>query len=105
MPRSARRIDWPALVAGIVLAYALGGFVLYPLAKVFLDSVTGADGGLTFDHYRETFALGSSSWRAVFNTLWVSLASTAGAAVVGTGLALVLSRVRLPGSRAGKSPT
>ncbi|MEM8997604.1 MAG: ABC transporter permease subunit, partial [Acidobacteriota bacterium] len=88
MSTPARRLA-PALGVVAVLVWLVG----YPLALTLLE---GMDGGL--HHFRE-FAERPGEWRALFNSLWISLVSVALAALVGVPLAFVFERTEFPGRR------
>jgi iron(III) transport system permease protein len=71
--------------------------VVYPLVLVLLDGVHGPS-GWTLEHVRE-FLARPTEWRALWGSLWISLASVALAAAVGIPLAVLFSRYDLPGAR------
>ncbi len=79
------------LAAAVLLV--LIGVVVAPQLSTFR---LGLDGGLLAELFGRTRSVG---FRALVTSVWVSLATVAGAAVVGTGLAVVLARVRLPFGR------
>lgn len=81
--------------AGVVLAALLAWLVLLPLAFVVVEAVRGPD-GLTLEAVRR-FAGAGPEWRAVWASLWISLASVGGAALLGVPLAVLVSRLRFPG--------
>ena len=75
---------------GIAVLAILIAYVLYPSIELFMA-------GLRPEVYRRLF----SSWqnanvRALWNSVWVSLASVAGAGIVGTALAYFLNRFDFP---------
>ena len=82
--------------AALLLALLLW-LVLYPLALVLLEGLRGPE-GWTLDHVRE-FAGRPTELRALWASLWISLASVALAALIGIPLALLLGRYDLPGGR------
>jgi iron(III) transport system permease protein len=90
---SATRRSW----AAVALLLLLGWLVVYPIGLVLLEGLRGAE-GWTFDHVRE-FASRPTEWRALWGSVWISLASVALAAVIGVPLAFLFSRVDLPGGR------
>ncbi len=90
----ARRTS--SLVAGALLL-VLAWLVLYPLILVLAEGVRGAE-GWTLDHARE-FIGRPTEIRALVNSLWISLASVALAALLGIPLAFLLARYDLPGGR------
>jgi len=85
-----------SLVAGVLLL-VLAWLVLYPLILVLAEGVRGAE-GWTLDHARE-FIGRPTEIRALVNSLWISLASVALAALLGIPLAFLLARYDLPGGR------
>ena len=85
-----------SLVAGALLL-VLAWLVLYPLILVLAEGVRGAE-GWTLDHARE-FIGRPTEIRALVNSLWISLASVALAALLGIPLAFLLARYDLPGGR------
>ncbi|MEV5344864.1 2-aminoethylphosphonate ABC transporter permease subunit [Streptomyces achromogenes] len=80
-------------VAALVL------FFLYPLALVVRQSVRPDTGGTSLKPYADVFA--SEAFRhALWTTVWLALAATAGCLVLGFLLALVIAFVPFPGARA-----
>jgi iron(III) transport system permease protein len=71
--------------------------VLYPLALVLLEGLRGPQ-GWTLQYVRE-FVGRPTEMRALWGSLWISLASVALAALVGIPLALLFGRYDLPGGR------
>ncbi|WKE71509.1 2-aminoethylphosphonate ABC transporter permease subunit [Streptomyces sp. WP-1] len=93
-PRPFRALVWtlPPL-AGLAL------FFLYPLALVVRQSFRPDSGGTSVQPYAEVFA--SQAFRqALWTTVWLALASTAGCLALGFLLALVIAFVPFPGARA-----
>ncbi len=84
-------------VAAALLLGLLLWLVLYPLVLVLAEGVRGPD-GWTLDHVRE-FVGRPTEMRALWGSLWISLASVALAALLGVPLALLLGRYDLPGGR------
>ena len=82
-----------SLVLALAVLAVLLGVVLAPQLSTFR---LGLDAGLLVDLFGRTQSAG---FRALVTSISVSLATVAGAAVVGTGLAVVLARVRLPFGR------
>jgi iron(III) transport system permease protein len=85
-----------SVVAGLLLALLLW-LVLYPLALVLVEGLRGPE-GWTLAHVRE-FGSRPTELRALWASLWISLASVALAALIGIPLALLLGRYELPGGR------
>jgi len=83
---------------GVLLALLLAWLVVYPLAIVLREAV-GGPGGWTLEAVRR-FAREGNEWRALFASLWLSLASVLGAALLGIPLGLLTARVAFPGRRA-----
>ena len=81
-----------AVLAALVLV-VLVGVVLAPQVSAFR---VGLDPALLADLFGRPRAVGV---RALVTSVLVSLATVAGSAVVGTGLAVALARVRLPFGR------
>ncbi|MFB7493974.1 2-aminoethylphosphonate ABC transporter permease subunit [Streptomyces sp. NPDC056161] len=92
---SPRTLVWTVLppVALLVL------FFLYPLALVVEQSVHPDSGGTSLQPYADVFA--SAAFReALWTTVWLASAATAGCLVLGFVLALVIAFVPFPGARA-----
>ncbi|MYR85752.1 2-aminoethylphosphonate ABC transporter permease subunit [Streptomyces sp. SID685] len=74
-------------------------FFLYPLALVVQQSFRPDSGGTSVQPYADVFA--SEAFRqALWTTVWLALASTAGCLVLGFLLALVIAFVPFPGAKA-----
>jgi iron(III) transport system permease protein len=82
---------------GGALLLVLGWLVVYPLFLVFIQAVHDP-GAWTFDHLR-AFASRPSEWRALWNSLWLSLASVAVAGAIGIPLAVLFATIEFPGRR------
>jgi iron(III) transport system permease protein len=82
----------------IITALMLAWAVAYPLLIVALESVQGPD-GWTFEYFRR-FATEPREWRALWASLWTSLASVGLAALLGVPLAFLFERFDFPGRRA-----
>ncbi|QNP75401.1 2-aminoethylphosphonate ABC transporter permease subunit [Streptomyces roseirectus] len=77
----------------------LGVFFLYPLTLVVQQSLRPDSGGTSLRPYADVFA--SEAFRqALWTTVWLALAATAGCLVLGFFLALVIAFVPFPGARA-----
>ncbi|MET9777775.1 2-aminoethylphosphonate ABC transporter permease subunit [Streptomyces sp. NPDC006367] len=77
----------------------LAVFFLYPLALVVQQSFRPDSGGTSLQPYADVFA--STAFReALWTTVWLALAATAGCLVLGFVLALVIAFVPFPGARA-----
>ncbi|MYR57324.1 2-aminoethylphosphonate ABC transporter permease subunit [Streptomyces sp. SID625] len=76
----------------------LAVFFLYPLALVVRQSFQPDAGGTSVQPYADVFA--SDAFReALWTTVWLALASTAGCLVLGFVLALVIAFVPFPGAK------
>ncbi|HEX8385018.1 MAG TPA: hypothetical protein VF576_02485, partial [Rubricoccaceae bacterium] len=82
-----------SLLLAVPVAAVLLGVVLGPQIATFR---LGLDLSVLADLFGRTRSVGA---RALVTSVLVSLATVAGSAAVGTGLAVVLSRVRLPFGR------
>jgi iron(III) transport system permease protein len=84
---------WLAIVVSALLVW----LVAYPNLFVLLDSLRGT-AGLTLEHY-DRFIRSSAELRALWNSVWISLASVALAGVIGVPLAFLFARADFPGRR------
>ena len=84
---------WTALLLGLLL-----WLVLYPLVLVLAEGVRG-QAGWTLEHVRE-FIGRPTEIRALWGSLWISVASVVLAALLGIPLAFLVGRYDLPGGRA-----
>ncbi|MBA3319619.1 MAG: iron ABC transporter permease, partial [Gemmatimonadales bacterium] len=84
---------WTALLLGLLL-----WLVLYPLVLVLAEGVRG-QAGWTLEHVRE-FIGRPTEIRALWGSLWISVASVVLAALLGIPLAFLVGRYDLPGRRA-----
>ncbi len=91
---AGRAIDPRVPLLGIV-AVVMVVLVVWPTSQVVYRSLL-SDGALGLDNYRRA-VLQPGNLRALANTVWVGLASTAGAMAVGTTLAFLLVRTDIPG--------
>ena len=85
-----------AVAAAVLLALLLW-LVPYPLGLVLVEGLRGP-GGWTLEHVRE-FLGRPTELRALWGSLWISLASVGLAALIGVPLALLFARYDLPGGR------
>lgn len=97
--RPGRRGSAPRGVALLAAAVALLLLwaVAYPNLFVVLDSFRG-EAGATLEHYRR-FAASRSELRAVWNSVWLSVASVVCAGAIGVPLAFLFARADFPGRR------
>lgn len=84
------------VAAGLIAAIPLLVFFVYPLMIAFGRSFVLEDGSIGLAHYRAAFD-NPSFWRATYNSLEMSLATTFLAVVIGFGLAYGVYRTRMPG--------
>ncbi|HEX7023877.1 MAG TPA: ABC transporter permease subunit, partial [Gemmatimonadales bacterium] len=84
-------------VLGFIVLVLLAWLVVYPLAIVLREAV-GGPGRWTLEALRR-FGREGNEWRALFASLWLSLASVAGAALVGIPLGFLTTRIAFPGRR------
>jgi iron(III) transport system permease protein len=89
-PRASR---W--LLAGV--AVVLVWLVVYPLVLVGLESVRGPH-GFTLEYFQR-FIRESREWRALWASLWTSVASVILAGALGIPLAFLFERFSFPGRR------
>ncbi|WP_051835892.1 2-aminoethylphosphonate ABC transporter permease subunit [Streptomyces sp. NRRL WC-3549] len=88
-----------ALVWAIPPVALLALFFLYPLALVVQQSFRPDTGGTSLKPYADVFA--SAAFReALWTTVWLAVAATAGCLVLGFLLALVIAFVPFPGAKA-----
>ena len=91
-PRPRRPKDLAYLVA-----LGLVWLVTYPLLLTLLEALGGAS-AWTLEHFGE-FAGRADEWRALWRSLWISIASVVLAGLVGVPLAFVFERTEFPGRR------
>jgi iron(III) transport system permease protein len=94
--RGIRRPTGTAVLTGIVLAVLLW-LVLYPNLFVLADSVLDR-GRFTTEHYTR-FLTSRAEREALWNSVWISLASVVLSALVGVPLAFLFARRDFPGRR------
>ena len=82
---------------GALLLVLLLWLVLYPLVLVLAEGVRGSE-GWTLEHVRR-FVGRPTEMRALWGSLWISVASVALAALLGIPLAFLVGRYDLPGGR------
>ena len=90
---ASRGLTWLAAGVAILLVWT----VLYPNLFVVLDSFRG-EAGATLEHYRRFFD-SRSEMEAVWNSVWLSLASVVCAGLIGVPLAFLFARGDFPGRR------
>lgn len=82
---------------GLLLTVLLAWIVVFPIALVALGSVRG-EAGWTLE-YLAAFAAERRAWGALWNSLWISVASVLLAGTIGIPLAFVFERLDFPGRR------
>ncbi len=82
---------------GLLLTLLLMWIVVFPIALVVVGSVRG-ETGWTLE-YVAMFAGERREWGALWNSLWISVASVALAGSIGVPLAFVFERLEFPGRR------
>jgi len=82
---------------GVGLGLVLTWLVVLPLIFVVAEAFRGPD-GLSLEAWRR-FASTGNEWRALGASLVISVLTTIGAGVLGTPLAILVSRSRFPGRR------
>ncbi|HET7273804.1 MAG TPA: iron ABC transporter permease [Longimicrobiaceae bacterium] len=87
----------PSVLLGVPVIFLLLWLVLYPNLFVLGDSVL-TEGDLTFRHYLRFFT-SDSEMQALWNSVWISLASVVCAGLLGVPLAFLFSRFDFPGRR------
>jgi 2-aminoethylphosphonate transport system permease protein len=98
-PAGTRRRAVPGWAWALPPVAALGLTFLYPLVLVAKQSLSPDSGGHSFSAYTQVFHE-ESFRKALWNTVWIATASTAGCLVLGFALALVIAFVPFPGGRA-----
>lgn len=78
----------------IFLALFVAYFTLYPLLQVFYRSFVDS-GVFTLKHYKAVFT-SPRNYTVVWNSIYVSLAATAIATVIGTLVAFLVQRTDIP---------
>ncbi|MYS23088.1 2-aminoethylphosphonate transport system permease protein [Streptomyces sp. DvalAA-14] len=97
-PPARRKRSVPAWAWALPPVAALGLVFLYPLVLVALQSLAPDSGGHSLAPYREVFQEASFR-KALWNTVWIAVSSTAGCMLLGFVLALVIAFVPFPGGR------
>ena len=82
---------------GLLLTLLLVWIVVFPIALVALGSIRGEVGWTT--EYLAAFASERQEWGALWNSLWISVASVLLAGAIGVPLAFVFERLDFPGRR------
>lgn len=88
-----RRLRWGAVVLIVLLVW----LVIYPLILVAVDSLRGPEGWTL--GYFERFLSRPNEWRALWGSIWISLATVALSALIGVPLAFFFARSDFPGRR------
>ncbi|HET8649408.1 MAG TPA: ABC transporter permease subunit, partial [Gemmatimonadales bacterium] len=92
------RLRWrPGVGAAALLIALLLWLIAYPLVLVLIDAVHGP-AGWTLDFIR-AFLGRPNEWRALWGTVWISVASVVLAGAIGIPLAFLFTRYEFPGRR------
>jgi len=95
MSRTFRSTYRPSLLVP-ALAVLLT-LVLWPQLRILAQSLTGADGGFSLEHYARFFDFERpANLEAMWNSAWLSVVSVICAAAIGVPLALLVTRVEFP---------
>ncbi len=86
--------SWYYFGAGCFLLIA--AYILYPLAALLWESFHTED-GLTLTHYQDAFS--NDALMGIWNSIWVSVLSTLGAACIGFPASLLLQTRTFPGRK------
>jgi iron(III) transport system permease protein len=89
---AARRTWWPSVLLVLLLFW----LVAWPIAITLAEALGAPD--WTARHFAE-FARRPDEWRALANSIWISLASVALSAAIGIPLAFLFERGEFPGRR------
>lgn len=89
--------SWGSRFAAFLLIAILAWLVVYPLLLVLLEGLRGP-AGWTFE-YVQRFIARPNEWKALWGSLWISLASVAVSGAVGIPLAILFARYDFPGRR------
>lgn len=81
---------------GLLLTLILAWLVAYPLLLTLAEALGSPN--WTLSHFAE-FLRRPDEWRALWGSLWISLATTALAAAIGVPLAFLFERAEFPGRR------
>ncbi|MFF6961017.1 2-aminoethylphosphonate ABC transporter permease subunit [Streptomyces sp. NPDC008317] len=95
----SRRLTVPGPLWALPPLAAIGFFFLYPLFLVGKQSLSPDSGGHSVSAYTDVFTE-ESFRKALWNTVWIAVGSTAGCLVLGFVLALVIAFVPFPGGKA-----
>ena len=82
------------------LFLVLLAYVIYPFYQTFLQSVNGAEGGLSGENYQRFFSLESTAnLEALWTSVYISIISVITCAIVGVGMAFLMERYHFPGRK------
>lgn len=93
----SRRLSPRARLLVVAVFVVLIWAVVYPNLVVLGESVKG-DGTITFSHYAEYFQT-PSELRALWSSVWISIATVVLSALIGVPLAFLFARYEFPGRR------
>ncbi len=87
------------IIIGAV-GFVVGGYIVYPSVAVVFEAFRSADGSFTFEHAARFFSFApSTNLLATWHSIWISIASVIGAALIGIPLALFMATYDFPGRR------
>ncbi|MDL2233115.1 iron ABC transporter permease [Ruminococcaceae bacterium OttesenSCG-928-L11] len=95
LSKPKRRLDaWTVVTAACTLFFLL--FLVYPISRIFIQSVHTAETGFTLAYFRKFFSKPYYT-NALLNSFKVTLCVTVLAALVGTPMAYILRTVQIKG--------
>jgi len=97
LDRCHKKLTPRARLLVVAVFVALVWAVIYPNLVVLVESVRG-DGTITLRHYAEFFQT-PSELRALWSSIWISVATVVLSALVGIPLAFLFARYEFPGRR------
>ncbi|HWO75923.1 MAG TPA: iron ABC transporter permease [Bacillus sp. (in: firmicutes)] len=82
------------------LFLVLLAYVIYPFYQTFVQSLNGAEGGLSGGNYQRFFSLESTAnIEALWTSVYISIISVITCAIVGVGMAFLMERYNFPGRK------
>lgn len=84
-----------------IVSFLLLGYIVYPLAAVFMESTSGSSASWSVAHYTSFLTSEWDRWpdSAIWGSFWISLATVILSAGVGVPLALLFGGREFPGRR------
>lgn len=86
-----------ARLLALALLAVLAWLIVYPIVLVLLDGLRDLSGWTL--RYVRIFLERPTEWRALWGSLWISVASVLLAALIGVPLAFLFARYEVPGGR------